>query len=101
MGLYLTCITCHRFLNRDLPYSALVRKPGDSIYAHCSRGPQTPSYVTVCSPPRGQSPGGVEQGAPSPNTQLVHKKFLRDRAQLLMDGREIELLREMSQNEQK
>lgn len=37
----------------------------------------------------------------SPTTQLVHKKALMDRAQLLLDGRDLDLMKQMSKDERR
>lgn len=37
----------------------------------------------------------------SPTTQLVHKKVLVDRARLLLNGREVDLMKQMSRDERR
>ncbi|KAJ4420993.1 hypothetical protein N0V82_004035 [Gnomoniopsis sp. IMI 355080] len=89
------------FIDRDLPYAALARgHGGDPAYDRASPGgPQTPGYITVSSPPNHSPDAGFQQKKLSPTTQLLHKKVLMDRAQLLMEGREMELMRQMNQEE--
>ncbi|KAJ0107676.1 hypothetical protein J7T55_010282 [Diaporthe amygdali] len=88
---------------RNLPYSALVRKLGGHAHDNpspLSGGPQTPAYLSVSSP-QNQNVNGSPQEGMSPTTQLVHRKVLIDRAQLLLDGREFELMKQMSSDERR
>ncbi|KAK2605589.1 hypothetical protein N8I77_008415 [Diaporthe amygdali] len=91
------------FLSRNLPYSALVRKLGGHAHDNpspLSGGPQTPAYLSVSSP-QDQNVNSSPQEGMSPTTQLVHKKVLIDRAQLFLDGREFELMKQMSSGEKR
>lgn len=92
-----------RFFSRTLPYSALFRKVGGHSHDNPSpqsNGPPTPAYLTVSSP-QDQQAGASPQEGMSPTTQLVHKKALMDRAQLLLDGRDLDLMKQMSKDERR
>ncbi|KAI7781227.1 hypothetical protein LA080_014886 [Diaporthe eres] len=88
------------FFSRNLPYSALFRTPRGHAHNTPSpqcNGPPTPTYLAVSSPQDDPSP----QEGMSPTTQLVHKKVLMDRAQLLLDGRDLDLMKQMSRDERR
>lgn len=81
------------FLKYDLPYNSFVRKPrSNHSPSPSSVGPAIPAYIHVTSPQGGTNPM-------SPTTQLIQKKILMDRARLLLDGREQDLLVQLSRDE--
>ncbi|KAG8156959.1 hypothetical protein KVR01_013181 [Diaporthe batatas] len=88
------------FLSHNLPYAALIRSitrhPHDNP-SPLSNGPRTPAYLTVSSPQNQGSP----QDALSPTTQLLQKRVLIDRSKLLLSGRELELMKQMSVDEKR
>lgn len=63
-------------------------------------GPLTPTYLTISSP-QGQRSDASPQDGMSPTTQLLHKKVLIDRSQLLLDGRESELVELTSRDDRR
>ncbi|KAI0895097.1 hypothetical protein F4806DRAFT_469884 [Annulohypoxylon nitens] len=86
------------FLKYDLPYNAFFRRPSSNHSPSPSFvGPATPSYVDVTSPQGCATP--ASHTAMSPTTQLIQKKILMDRARLLLDGREQDLLTQLSRDE--
>lgn len=92
----------YNFLSRTLPSSALLRVPGHvhDTPSPLNDGPPTPAYLTVSSP-QDQGAGASPQEGMSPTTQLVHKTVLIDRAQLLLNGRDRDLMKQMSRDERR
>ncbi|KAI2471123.1 hypothetical protein F4781DRAFT_143054 [Annulohypoxylon bovei var. microspora] len=89
------------FLPYDLPYAALFhRNSGNDNPSPSSVGPVTPSYLNVKSPQGVTSPS-ASHNALSPAMQLIQKKFLIDRATLFLEGRERDLLAQLSEDERK
>ncbi|KAG6365698.1 hypothetical protein INS49_007309 [Diaporthe citri] len=93
------------FFSRTLPYSAFFRRLGGHTHDNPSprsNGPPTPasSYLRVSSPQDQRDDASPQEGL-SPTTQLLHKKVLMDRAQLLLDGRDLELMKQMSRDERR
>ncbi|ORY60734.1 uncharacterized protein BCR38DRAFT_45855 [Pseudomassariella vexata] len=85
-----------RFLQRDLPYEALVRNMGGFSAA----SPTTPAYLTVNSPEATYSSSPTQQGL-SPTILLVQRKVLADRAKLFLEGKEKDLMAQMGNMERK
>ncbi|KAI1086096.1 hypothetical protein F5B19DRAFT_192631 [Rostrohypoxylon terebratum] len=89
------------FLKYDLPYNAFLHRPGwNCSLSPSSVGPATPIYIDVASPQ-----GGTTLSSPhnnlSPTMQLIQKKLRVDRARLLLNGRERDLLTQLSGDEKK
>ncbi|KAI2616885.1 hypothetical protein GGR54DRAFT_641478 [Hypoxylon sp. NC1633] len=93
-------ITPGLFLRYPLPYAALVRSLGFQTQhpSPSNTGPATPEYLTVSSPPMALSPS-ASQNAMSPTMQLVQRKLLHDRARLFVEGREQDLIAQMTVDE--
>ncbi|KAI5460096.1 hypothetical protein BGZ63DRAFT_490428 [Mariannaea sp. PMI_226] len=82
------------FLQHSLPYAAITR---NQITAD---SPVTPQYLSINSPESVCTPSSPSRGQ-SPTMQLIQRKVLVDRATLFLDGRERDLLSQMSPAERK
>ncbi|RYO91627.1 hypothetical protein DL766_003194 [Monosporascus sp. MC13-8B] len=83
------------FLRWHLPYAALLNSlglPHDQSSPFGS-SPQTPENITI------ESPGSDSPSGESPTTQIVRRKVHLDRAKLLLQGREMDLMRQLNKSE--
>ncbi|KAI1876646.1 hypothetical protein JX265_004172 [Neoarthrinium moseri] len=88
------------FLNWNLPYKSFMSNLGlpHDHPSPLARGPPTPDNSTATTPQSSASPSaGIN--CPSPTTQLVLRKVLVDKSKLLLQGRELELLKQLSEVE--
>ncbi|RYP42036.1 hypothetical protein DL767_000548 [Monosporascus sp. MG133] len=83
------------FLRWHLPYAALLNSLGLSHDQSSPFGssPQTPGNITI------ESPGSDAPSGQSPTTQMVRRKVHLDRAKLLLQGREMDLMRQLNEPE--
>ncbi|RYP70411.1 hypothetical protein DL769_004966 [Monosporascus sp. CRB-8-3] len=83
------------FLRWHLPYAALLNslgRPHDQPSPFGS-SPRTPGNIAI------QSPGSDAPSGHSPTTQMVRQKVHLDRAKLLLQGREMDLMRQLNEPE--
>lgn len=90
-----------RFINWNLPYSALLpRSTRNNTHPSSSaQSPASPDDVEVNSRHGTQSPSSVV--SQSPTTKLIRKKIQFDASSLLLQGRHEELLRSMGTEDRK
>jgi hypothetical protein len=104
VGMSCTMSNIHnRFLRHSLPYEALVSSRGVQTGDHQSpfgSSPETPAFLTVNSPENNISPPVVLEDM-SPTMQLVRQKVLVDRAKLLLEGREQDLMMLLGRSERR
>ncbi|KAI0836847.1 hypothetical protein F5Y06DRAFT_304950 [Hypoxylon sp. FL0890] len=88
------------FLRHDLPYDALSSNTSHSQSSPSNDNPATPGYLTINSPQAAASPS-ESRNAMSPTMQLVERKVLLDRAELLLGGREQDLMAILGEDEKR
>ncbi|RYP20950.1 hypothetical protein DL765_002487 [Monosporascus sp. GIB2] len=83
------------FLRWQLPYAALLNSPGlpHDQSSPFGSSPRTPGNITI------ESPGSDAPSGQSPTTQMVRRKVHLDRAKLLLQGREMDLMRQLNKSE--
>ncbi|KAI1469401.1 uncharacterized protein F4812DRAFT_470365 [Daldinia caldariorum] len=87
------------FLRHNIPYAARTHGLGERVTSSTlSTGPHTLSYITAKSPEATTS-GSRLDSALSPTMQLVKRNVLLDRSRLFLEGREQELLAELTVDE--
>lgn len=103
---HLTVLCLHglcRLFSRNLAYYTLIHKFGghsDSSPTPLNNDLHTPAYLTVSNPQHQRADSRRQEGMPSP-THIMHKNGLIDRAQLLLNGRDMDLMNHMSGDERR